>query len=260
MRKAGPADEPVRGQAAPVAKNYGEALGNAVEVWGERVSPASQAGILKQYELIREEVTTSLAIQQQTLSFGIATIGILAAGAFVAEEDRFRSNLLVIFLPLIAYLAVTIWFSEVMRMLRAGAYLMTLEKKLDEEGGDGSLTWEYTVAKGRVKHPAWKPYFGVLDPDQLRLLAVTLLFLILAAASIMVGWNEASGYVQVFAVVAGVLALIVLSLLYQLRIDQLEELLEIDPDVRSLRRLRRLAERLRLVPPARAKDSDVPPT
>lgn len=220
--------------------SYTEGLVATVNRWGERSSPPDPKTVLKQYELVRAEVTTSLQIQQQILSFGMATIGLLAGAAFVGDEARLRSTLLVIFLPLVAYLAVTVWFSEVMRMLRAGAFLLTLEKKLDVLG-DGSLEWEYTVAKGRLKHPIWKPYFGVLDPDQLRLLAVTLLFLVIATASIFVGWSHASNYERTFAVLAGCIAVTVLILLFQLRIDQLEELLGVEPKVRSLRRLRRFA-------------------
>jgi hypothetical protein len=65
----------------------------------------------------------------------------------VSKAEPFRSQLLVIFLPLICYLALTIWFSEVMRMLRAGAFLVTVEKTLDT-CGDGSLEWESGLAIG----------------------------------------------------------------------------------------------------------------
>ena len=113
------------------AATYAEALTSSIEQWGFRESPASTATVLKQYELIRAEVTTSMQVQQQILGFGIATIGLLAGAAFLGSKADFRSAVLMIFLPLVAYLVVTIWFSEVMRMLRAGGFLMTLEKKLD---------------------------------------------------------------------------------------------------------------------------------
>jgi hypothetical protein len=204
---------------------------------GERKSPRKAATILKQYELIRAEVIASMQVQQQILGFGIATIGLLAGAAFVGKNDAHRSDLLIVFVPLISYLAVTIWFSEVMRMLRAGAFMLTLEKRLDD-CGDGSLEWEYRVARGRLRYPMWKPYFGVLDPDQLRLIAVTLLFLTLAAASIVLGWADASNGQHVFAVVAGVIAVIVLLLLFQLRLEQLGEILGTGRDTPSLTRLR----------------------
>jgi hypothetical protein len=86
---------------------------------------------------------------------------------------------------LICYLALTIWFSEVMRMLRAGAFLVTVEKRLDT-CGDGSLGWESRLAKDRLRRSRQRGVFA-RDPDRLRLVAVTALFFTLAAESVMLG-------------------------------------------------------------------------
>ena len=214
----------------------------AVERWGKRVHGPRPATILKEYELLRSEITTSLQVQQQILGFGIATIGLLAGAAFVGKDERFRSQLLVVFLPLVAYLAVTIWFSEVMRMLRAGGYQLTLEKKLDD-CKDGSLQWEYQVARGRSRADR-RSFFGALDPDKLRWLAVTLLFFTLAVAAIMLGWAKATVYAHAFAIVAGVVAAIVLSSLYGGRMRELDELLGVDRQAHS-HRLARFVQRQR---------------
>jgi hypothetical protein len=205
---------------------------SALEQWGLRSNAPKEATILKEYELVRSEITTSLQIQQQILGFGIATIGLLAGAAFVAKDQPLRSKLLVVFLPLVSYLAVTIWFSEVMRMFRAGGFLLLLEKKLDEHG-DGALQWEYEVAKSRLGQPGRNPYFA-LDPDRLRLFAVTALFFILSAESIMLGWEEASSFARAFAITAGAVAAIVLRLLFRLRIHQWDDLLGFDPDMRGV--------------------------
>jgi hypothetical protein len=228
--------------ATPATTGHRAALQRAVGDLSARTNDPKPETLLKQYELLRAEVTTSLQLQQQALSFGIATLGVLAGVAFVADEERFRGDVLVVFLPLIAYLALIVWFSEVMRMLRAGAFLMTLEKQLDDLG-DGSLVWEKTVAQGRLKHPMWKPYFGLLDPDQLRLLSVTALFFVMALASILLGWDATSGVKQTFAVAAGVLSVIVVAMLYQLRIEQLEDLIGVPEEFRLGGRLRRQARR-----------------
>jgi hypothetical protein len=204
----------------------------ALEYWGERSSAPKKATILKEYELVRSEITTSLQIQQQILGFGIATIGLLAGAAFVAKDQPLRSKLLVVFLPLVSYLAVTIWFSEVMRMFRAGGFLLVLEKKLDDHG-DGTLKWEYEVAMSRLGQPGRNPY-STLDPDRVRLLAVTALFFILSAESIMLGWEKASLFARAFAITAGVVAAIVLRLLFRLRIHQRDGLLGFDPDIRGV--------------------------
>jgi hypothetical protein len=204
----------------------------ALEYWGERSSAPKKATILREYELVRSEITTSLQIQQQILGFGIATIGLLAGAAFVAKDQPLRSKLLVVFLPLVSYLAVTIWFSEVMRMFRAGGFLLMLEKKLDEHG-DGTLKWEYEVARSRLGQPGRNPY-STLDPDRVRLLAVTALFFILSAESIMLGWEKASLFARAFAITAGVVAAIVLRLLFRLRIHQRDDLLGFDADMRGV--------------------------
>ena len=200
--------------------------------FGERNHDPNPATILKEYELLRSEITTSLQIQQQILGFGITTIGLLAGAAFVGKNEQFRSQLLVVFLPLVAYLAVTIWFSELMRMLRAGGYQLTLEKKLDDTCEDGSLQWEYRVARGRADK---KSSFGLLDPDRLRWLAVTLLFFTLAVAAIMLGWAKATVYAHMFAIVAGVVAATVLISLYAGRMREIDELLGVDRQAHSHR-------------------------
>jgi hypothetical protein len=199
-----------------------------VDGWGRRSSPPDKATLLKQYELIRSEVTASLQLQQQILGFGLATVGLLAGAALVGKTQPFRSALLVMFVPLVCYLAVMIWFSEVMRMLRAGGFLLTVEKKLDT-CGDGSLEWEYGVAKSRLRHGLLVP-----DPDRLRLYAVTALFFTLAGESIMLGWNHASTFARTFALVAGPVAAIVLRLLAGLRVGEWNDLLDVDPEARRV--------------------------
>jgi hypothetical protein len=200
--------------------------------WSRRSSPPDRATLLKQYELIRSEVTTSLQLQQQILGFGIATIGLLAGAAFVSKAEPFRSQLLVIFLPLICYLALTIWFSEVMRMLRAGAFLVTVERRLDT-CGDGSLEWESRLAEDRLRRSRQRGVFA-RDPDRLRLVAVTALFFTLGAESIMLGWDGASPFARTFSVAAGVVAAILLRRLFRLRIGEWNDLLEVDPDSRGV--------------------------
>jgi hypothetical protein len=197
-----------------------------------RSSPPDRATLLKQYELIRAEVTTSLQLQQQILGFGIATIGLLAGAAFVSRSGPFRSQLLVVFLPLICYFALTIWFSEVMRMLRAGAFLVTVEKRLDA-CGDGSLEWESRLAADRLKRSRKRAVF-VQDPDRLRLAGVTALFFSLAGEAIMLGWDDASSFARTFSVAAGLVAAIVLRRLFRLRLGEWNDLLEVDESSRGV--------------------------
>jgi hypothetical protein len=133
---------------------------------------------------------------------------------------------------LIYYLALTIWFSEVMRMLRAGAFLVTVEKRLDT-CGDGSLEWESKLAKDRLRRSALRAVFA-RDPDRLRLVAVTALFFTLGAESIMLGWDGASWFARTFSIAAGIAAAILLRRLFRLRIGEWNDLLEVDPGARGV--------------------------
>jgi hypothetical protein len=225
-------------------------LSEAVEEHSSRRSRGRSQTILKQYELVRSEVTTSLQLQQQILGFGTATIGLVAGASFIGTADAHRGDVHLVFLPLLAYLALTVWFAEVMRMMRAGAFLLTLEKKLDLLG-DGSLTWEATVFAGRDRCSLWRPW----DPDLLRRRSVTALFLTLSVASIMLGWDSATWIEHVFAFVAFGVAVIVLFLLYHLHMDQVDEILGVHDGVRFGRLRQRAAQWRRLIPVTPSSDA-----
>src|SRR6266511_108010 len=105
---------------ASVARRRGyrfATVNEALAFYGTRDADANLGMVLKQYEIVRAEIVSSLSIQVQILSFGTATLGLVAGAAFVGPSGSSRGDVLVVFLPLLAYLALTIWFSEVMRML-----------------------------------------------------------------------------------------------------------------------------------------------
>lgn len=172
-------------------------------------------------------------MQQQILTFGTGAVTLLAGTAFVGLEADLRSSVLVIFVPLLAYLVLTLWFTEVMGMLRLGAFLLLLEKRLDTLG-DGSLAWEATVYAGRVRRSREQPA-GVErsakppNSDMIRTLAIIGLFLTIAATSIVLGWGKAPDHERAIAIVSGLMALVVLFALWRLRIQQLYQLLNVRP-------------------------------
>lgn len=242
-----------RGTVRLLGKPAHQTLAEGIRALTTRSSDASLPTLLKQYEFLRAEINACLAAQLQILSFGTATLGLVSGAAFVGATGSFRSDVLVLFLPLIAYLTLTIWFSEVMRMLRAGGFLLLLEKRIDELG-DGSLEWESLVWVGRLKYAIApdgrlrdslvRPYYSVFDPDQLRLFSVSILFFTIAGCSIALGWDDASWAQRGFALGAGLVALLVVLLLYHLRIDQMADMLGVEERPALTRKLRGIATRL----------------
>jgi hypothetical protein len=142
-------------------------------------------------------------------------------------------------------------------MLRAGSFLLRLEKRLDVEG-NGSLAWEASVWRGRMGSARMADeamgqrrisYYSVFDPDQLRLLAVTLLFFTIAVSSIVMGWAQAAAWQRWFGVGAGVLAFLAVVLVYHLRLGQVGDTLNVE-ERPALTRLVRFAGTLRHQPEA----------
>jgi hypothetical protein len=223
-------------------------VADAMRSYSRRDSRPTKETLLKEYEFLRAEVNATLAAQLQILSFGTATLGLVASAAFVGSSGAVRSDVLVVFLPLLAYLTLNIWFAEVMRMLRAGSFLLTVEKKLDV-AGDGSLDWEAGVWWGRTRLSSGgrrsaliRPYYSLFDPDQLRLFSVTLLFFTISGSSIAMGWAGASPAQRWFAVGAGIVAALLVVLLYHLRLDQVAETLDVDERPALTRGLAGLAQ------------------
>jgi hypothetical protein len=179
--------------------------------------------LLEEYKAVRAEVTTSMQAQISVLAFGAATLGFSFAAASQTSNAKFRDMFLLVLVPLLCYLILTVWFAEVMRMLRAGTFLMRLEKRLDEEFGYGALTWESTVFQGRCERGAAA---FLLDPDRFRMLAIGLLFLTIAVTSIVIGWGSVSLYAwqHWFAIAALLIAVAVLVWLYVLRSRQVHKL------------------------------------
>ncbi|HEX2044835.1 MAG TPA: peptidoglycan-binding domain-containing protein [Gaiellaceae bacterium] len=180
--------------------------------------------LLEEYKTLRSEVTTSMQSQQSTLTFGSATLGILFAAASQASNTAFRDMLLLVFVPFLSYLVLTIWLAEVLRMMRAGMFLMRIEKRLDEQHGIGALTWESTVFHGRFGRG---PGALLHDPDRFRTLAITLLFLAVAGVAIVMGWDAAPGFSwqRIVAVAGAATCLLVLLWLGWLRRQQMDQLL-----------------------------------
>jgi len=179
--------------------------------------------LLEEYKAVRAEVTTSLQAQISVLAFGAATLGFAFAAAAQTSSPRFRDMFLLVLVPLLCYLVLTVWFAEVMRMLRAGAFLMRLEKRLDEDFGYGALTWESTIFQVRCRRG---PGAFFQDPDRFRMLAIALLFWTIAGTSIVIGWSAVAAYSwqHIFAVTAFGVSIAALVWLYMMRVREAQML------------------------------------
>jgi len=203
--------------------------------------------LLEEYKTIRAEVTTSIQAQISILAFGAATIGFSFAAASQTTNDAFRDMFLLVLVPLVCYLILIVWFGEVMRMMRAGTFLMRLEKRSDEEFGFGALTWESTIFQTRCQSGS-RAFFE--DPDKFRTLAITLLFFTIAGTSIVIGWGSVGlyGWQHFFAIGALLVAFSVVTWLYVLRQEEVERLARPwlregaeGPEVRELHEMLRAA-------------------
>lgn len=110
--------------------------------------------MLKQYEMIRQEVLASMSNRTSILSFGLATIGaIFTASIATYTKSRYSllSSLMLIFaVPAINSFILFMWLGEYKRMQRAGRFLFELEEKVNKEVGREVLSWEIHLRSQRL--------------------------------------------------------------------------------------------------------------
>lgn len=99
---------------------------------------------LEEYKTLREEILRSIDTQQTILRLGTAAAGIVPAVSvnFVDEEIP-QGVLFLLFAPLVSYLILIVWMGEVLRLIRAGAFLRGLETRINAALERPALGWEY---------------------------------------------------------------------------------------------------------------------
>ncbi|MCX5894007.1 MAG: hypothetical protein NTW80_13775 [Deltaproteobacteria bacterium] len=140
-----------------------------------------ESAAIEEYKTLREESVTSISRQQQIVSIGRATIGVLLLAACNNwEKPLVPEIILLLFLPIITYLFFLIWIGEVMRMLRAGSYLRNIENKINDKfqgmGMDKPLTWEN-----------WLVEQGYRNRIKIQYVAISFLFIFISIFSIIIG-------------------------------------------------------------------------
>lgn len=166
------------------AMTYGRGGGSAATSDG--ATPPWLNLALEEYRGLRAEVLATLQTQHASLSFGTATLGILAAGAFnVWSEELVATVLFILVVPFICSLVLIVWMGELTRMMRAGEHLFALEQTLRQEEAfeieaQGPVfAWETRLraAGGR----SWQRHYGW------NYVAIIWMFLSLAAGSVLLG-------------------------------------------------------------------------
>jgi hypothetical protein len=107
---------------------------------------------MEEYKVLRDEIVQSLSSRLQILSFGLATVGVLVAGATTAlsrGETRVAPIVLLVMVPAACLATEEIWYSEVRRGRRASWYLWGLERKINSQLSARALEWEGGL-RGRV--------------------------------------------------------------------------------------------------------------
>jgi hypothetical protein len=109
--------------------------------------------------------------QQQTLGLGATAVGIVVAGAFNVWDDQVLASFgFLVAVPLLSVLVLLQWAGRAFALMRVGAHLEALEKRLREAVGAPPpvMTWEEMLEKARPArwwkpHPGWNDFgaFGV---------------------------------------------------------------------------------------------------
>lgn len=157
--------------------------------------------VMHEYDAIRGEVETTLSSQVAILSFGAATIGLLVAAAAALWDDQpaLTGLILLLTVPLASFLTLAVYSGELVRLMRAGLFLNSLECAVNrafvapEPGCDECIAERSDDATDSIVL-TWEQWSNIrsggADIDRLNRLAISSVFLALAAAF------GAAGYVR----------------------------------------------------------------
>ena len=123
---------------------------------------ASINGMLKEYEVLRQEIITSMQTRNSILTFMFTVVGAIFAAAATSDKDQSLSVALILIfgIPSISIFTLLLWIGEYERMQRAGRYLTILETRFNGMTMDNTLSWENHLKK-RKMHMSY-PYDSTL--------------------------------------------------------------------------------------------------
>jgi hypothetical protein len=147
---------------------------------------------MEEYRTLRQEILTAIGAQHTSLGFGAGTLGILIATGFniASENHRLTAAILGFLVPLASVVTLTVWLSEIARMLRAGSWLRGLERRVNRALGDRVLGWEewaHDAATDGAKRSWWGAQ-GPRNIEEMQFAAVGLAYLMVAAMGVFLGF------------------------------------------------------------------------
>lgn len=168
---------------------------------------------LEEYRSLRQESIASMQMQQSSLTFGTAAVGlVLSAGLSVWERSLLPEIVFLVLIPAFVSLTLLIWAGEVARMFRVGRFIADVEVKINSvlDSNVVALEWENWLSRPRQ---AGRTAHGVLRPLYV---AVYLLFVLMDLVSVVLGIAHAwKAWTEVWIVVAIVVELaIILGVIY----------------------------------------------
>lgn len=141
--------------------------------------------MLKEYEMLREEVLAAMSSRNSILSFGLATIGVLFTASIAiygASADLILPSLVLISaVPTITISVLFMWLGEYQRKQRVGKFLAGLEARINAEAGKELLTWE-THLREQLRHMKY-PYITTI----MLLTVISVISLIMGFVTLTIG-------------------------------------------------------------------------
>jgi len=109
---------------------------------------------LEEYRSLREESLQAIDRQVRVLGLGTTASGVvLGLGVKTGTSVSTATILLVFFSPLLAFLVCVLWLGEMERMVRAGAQVATIERRISGriDPSDPPMGWENSLRLNRPR-------------------------------------------------------------------------------------------------------------
>ena len=120
--------------------------------------------LIKEYDVLRQEILSTMHNRSQIVSFGLATIGALIGGILTSYRYSQNEVIAVAFfsylIPITSILILFVWHGELTRMVRAANFLVNLEQRINLSYGESLLTWENWLRISKMHN--YRPYISVM--------------------------------------------------------------------------------------------------